>query len=406
MKNFKLKIAALAIVSAGFIACNNSEDAQDIATPNASDDISTDFITNKYIVVLKEGTLKAPQARGSKQAYETSIAALKSEVITDFKDFNLNSDNVKATFGYALQGFVAELTQAEVKKLSNDSRVESIENDFQISLEPFKKEEGQAETNRRDYTPWGITRVGGPASPINRTAWIVDSGIDLDHPDLRVDTGRSRTFVTSGADASSANDRNGHGTHVAGTVGALSNNIGVIGVAPGVNLVALKVLAGNGNGDFSWTIQALDYVAANGRSGDVVNMSLGPRTRYTDNATDNAVRRVASRGIRVVMAAGNSNDNSIYYSPARVNGTNIYTISNMDINERIAATSNYGSPVDYAAPGTSIWSTWIGGGYRNISGTSMAAPHVTGLLLSGGVRSGGFVRSDKDSNRDRIAVRR
>lgn len=407
MKNFKLKIAALAIVSAGFFACNNSEDTQDIATPNASDDISTDFITSKYIVVLKEGTLNLPQARGTKEAYETSIASLKNEVITDFKEFNLNTSNVKAIFGYALQGFVAELTQVELKKLSNDPRIESIENDFVISLEPHivgKEEYNQVVS--RDYIPWGITRVGGAANPINRTAWIVDSGIDLDHPDLRVDTGRSRTFVTSGADASSANDRNGHGTHVAGTVGALSNNFGVIGVAPGVSLVALKVLAGNGNGDFSWTIQALDYIAANGRSGDVVNMSLGPRTRYTDNATDNAVRRVASRGIKVVMAAGNSNDNSIYYSPARVNGTNIYTISNMDINERIAATSNYGSPVDYAAPGTSIWSTWIGGGYRNISGTSMAAPHVTGLLLSGGVRSGGFVRSDKDNNRDRIAVRR
>lgn len=404
MKKINLKIAILAIASTVFIGCNNSEE---VAPPNASDDISTDFISDKYIVVLREGSLRVPQAKGTKLAYENAMISLKKDIVSDFQKFGLNEKSVKGTFGYALEGFVAELTKDEVKQLANDPRVESIKSDFEISLEPFQKSKEEYNgVASRDFFPWGINRVGGPRNPINRTAWIIDSGIDLDHPDLNVNSRRSRTFVTSGADASSADDRNGHGTHVAGTVGALRNDFGVIGVAPGANLVALKVLAGNGSGDFSWTIQALDYVAANGRSGDVVNMSLGPRNRYTDVATDRAVTRVANRGISVVMAAGNSNDDSRFYSPARVNGNNIYTISNMDRNENLARSSNYGSPVDYAAPGTSIWSTWIGGGYRNISGTSMASPHVAGLLMSGGVRSDGRVRSDKDNNRDFIAVRR
>ncbi len=418
MKKMKFMITSVITASLLFTACNNSEEGSDLSTPeaieeNSSEDLinnnSSDYIPNQYIVVLKEGTLSRPAAKGTKIAYEATIKSLKKEVVTDFGGISLKSDNVKATFGYALQGFVAKLTKEQVATLSKDPRVESIKKDFKISLEPTQNQKQKEKYNQvanRDFFPWGITRVGGPGNASNRTAWIIDSGIDLDHPDLNVNTSRSRTFVTSGADASSANDRNGHGTHVAGTVGALRNDIGVIGVAPGVNLVALKVLAGNGTGDFSWTVQALDYVAANGRSGDAVNMSLGPRSRFTDVATDRAVTRVANRGIRVVMAAGNSNDDSRFYSPARVNGNNIYTISNMDRNERIAATSNYGSPVDYAAPGTSIWSTWINGGYRNISGTSMAAPHVTGLLLSGGVTSDGRIITDKDSNRDFIAVRR
>ncbi|WP_075342732.1 S8 family serine peptidase [Tenacibaculum agarivorans] len=408
MKNAKLKIAVLAIATGLFVGCNNdSESVNDTINPDQAVDNTSDVIEGQYIVVLKDGNLSEPAARGTKEAYETSMKALNKEVATNFKGIITNKEDIKATFGYALQGFVANLSKEQYEALSKDPRVDFIENDHLISLSPAKETvEENTELASRDFFPWGIDRVGGPANPINRSAWIIDTGIDLDHPDLRVNTGRSRTFVTSGADASSANDRNGHGTHVAGTVGALRNNFGVIGVAPGADLIALKVLAGNGTGQFSWTVQALDYVAANGRSGDVVNMSLGPRSRFTDSATDNAVRRVASRGIRVVLAAGNSNDDSRFYSPARVNATNVYTISNMDINERIARTSNFGSPVDYAAPGTSIWSTWIGGGYQNISGTSMAAPHVTGLLLSGGVRSGGLVRSDKDSNRDRIAVRR
>src|SRR5678815_3248042 len=105
-----------------------------------------------------------------------------------------------------------------------------------------------------------------------KTAWIIDSGIDFDHPDLNVDVKRSKSFLTGNT---SADDENGHGTHVAGIIGAKNNNFGVLGVASGANLVSLRVLDKDGNGTLSSIIQALAYVNANGKAGDVVNMSIG-----------------------------------------------------------------------------------------------------------------------------------
>jgi len=230
--------------------------------------------------------------------------------------------------------------------------------------------------------PWGITRVvTGTVDGTGKTAWIIDSGIDSDHPDLVVDVNRSRTYVTKGKQT--IEDGNGHGTHVAGTVAAINNNIGVIGVAPGATIVALRVLDDRGSGSFSWTIAALDYVAAVANVGDAVNMSLGPQSRYVDSAVDDATINVASRGIKVAIAAGNASDDAEFYSPARANHSNIYTVSAMDINDIFASFSNYGSPVDVCAPGVSVKSTYKDGGYATLSGTSMAAPHVCGLLLLG-----------------------
>lgn len=413
MKTMKFAIASAISACLLMVACNKPDEEVDLLPTNEIEENSTkvllndpltEYIPNQYIIVLKDGTLNKPAARGSKIAYEKTVTSLKKEVISDFKNVSLKENNVKKAFGYALQGFVANLTQEQVKELSNDPRVKAIEKDYIISISSALDINLEQSSSQR--TPWGINRVGGARAASNRTAWVLDSGIDLNHPDLNVNVSRSRTFVTSGADSRDADDRNGHGTHVAGTIGALNNNIGVVGVAPGAKLVALKVLAGNGSGEFSWTIEALDYVASNGKKWDVVNMSLGPRTRYTSVAVDNAVRNVASKDIRVVMAAGNSNDDSRFYSPARVNAKRVFTISNMNRNNDIAPTSNYGSPVDFAAPGTNILSTWPGGRYATISGTSMAAPHVAGLLLSGGVKSGGRVRNDKDNNKDKIAVRK
>ncbi|MGG8496176.1 S8 family serine peptidase [Tenacibaculum sp. TC6] len=402
MKKTHLKITTLAMFGFLITSCNNSENLEQPINESAVEN-SFNEIKDQYIVTFKAGTLSRPLSKGTKLAYETSMKAIRSEVVDKLNTLQIKNEDIKTTFGYALQGFVAKLNKQQLEQLKKDPRVKSIENDYMISLAPGGPGGGGGSTSQE--TPWGITRVGGPVSGVGKTAWIIDSGIDLDHPDLNVDTSRSRTFVTSGKDARSADDGNGHGTHVAGTVGALDNNIGVIGVAPGASLVALKVLSSRGTGEFSWTVQALDYVAANGNVGDAVNMSLGPRSRYTDSAVDQATLNVASLGINIAIAAGNSDDDCSFYSPARVNHPNIYTISNMTINEVLASTSNYGDPVDYAAPGTSIKSTWKGGGYNTISGTSMASPHVCGLLITGGVTGDGFVQ-DKDNNPDPIAVRK
>lgn len=251
--------------------------------------------------------------------------------------------------------------------------------------------------------PPGIARVGGPADGSGKTAWIIDTGIDLDHPDLNVDTARSKTFITFGAGRRSANDENGHGTHVAGTVAAIDNDADVVGVAAGASVVAVRVLDRQGSGAFSWVIAGLDYIAANAAPGDVVNMSLGGPS---SNEVDAAVLAVADAGIRLAIAAGNSSAHAKDFSPARVNHPNVYTVSAVDSRDVFASFSNFGNPpVDFAAPGVGILSLWKNGGTNTISGTSMAAPHAAGVLLLGAITGDGTASSDPDGNPDPIAHR-
>jgi subtilisin family serine protease len=247
--------------------------------------------------------------------------------------------------------------------------------------------------------PAGISRVGY-GDGTGRTAWVIDSGIDLTHPDLNVDAGRSRSFLSADP---SPNDGNGHGTHVAGTIGAKNNTVGVVGVAANATLVSVRVLDAAGGGTGSGVIAGIDYVGANGRAGDVANMSLGGGA---SQALDDAVLRASQTGILFALAAGNSSGDANFTSPARVNGPNVFTISAMDSNNVFAFFSNYANaPIDYCMPGVSINSTWMGGSYNTISGTSMAAPHMAGVLLMRGrsFSTSGTVSNDPDGTPDPIA---
>jgi len=255
--------------------------------------------------------------------------------------------------------------------------------------------------------PWGVIRVhgGGSTGAGTGTAWVIDSGIDLDHPDLNVDTGRSRNF-SSGP---SPDDGNGHGTHVAGIIGAENNNFGVVGVSPGATLVAVRVLNNAGSGSNSDVIAGVNYVAANGHSGDVANMSLGGGP---SSALDSAVIAAAAKGIKFTLAAGNEADNVSNHSPARANGDNVFTVSSFakgaladDDVDPWSSFSNFGDGIDYAEPGSTIPSTYKGGGYATLSGTSMAAPHLAGILLVKNPQSGGTVDGDPDGNPDRIGTK-
>jgi len=231
-------------------------------------------------------------------------------------------------------------------------------------------------------------------------AWVIDTGIDFDHPDLNVDVSRSASFLTSGSSASSPEDENGHGTHVAGTIAAINNSIGVIGVAPGATVVAVRVLNRQGSGSYSGVIAGVDYVGSHGSNGDVANMSLGGPV---SQALDDAVVAASANGIKFCLAAGNESDDANNHSPARANGTNVYTISAMSQGDKWASFSNYGNPpIDYCAPGVSIKSTWKDGGYNTISGTSMATPHAAGVLLLGSAKASGKVSGDPDGNPDNI----
>ena len=249
-----------------------------------------------------------------------------------------------------------------------------------------------------EVIPWGIERIGGGIMATDKTAWIIDSGIELNHPDLNVDLTRSISFVK---DSPSPTDEFGHGTHVAGIIGAIKGNgIGVVGVAAGAKLVSVRVMDKNGNGSIAAMVAGIEYVAANAKSGDVANISF----EVTNSSEiDHAVLMASQKGIIFVMAAGNSSG-LVCSSPAHLNGPNIYTVSAMDKNDRLATFSNYGSSiVDYSAPGVEIYSTAIGGGYAKMSGTSMAAPHLAGLLLIGSLNPVGNVLGDPDGIGEPIA---
>ena len=361
-------------------------------------------IEGSYIVVYNNvsGKLsKLPQVK-SKVEYSNQISKLKTTFSKEFKSINLKEEDISATFGYALNGFSAKLTDAQVDALKKDPRVKSVEQDFILSITPFKGpghgggNGGGGNTPDPQVIPYGTTRVGGGTTTSSNTAWVIDSGIDLDHPDLNVDISRSASFLRKGG----PDDENGHGTHVAGTIAAIDNTIGSVGVAPGTTVVAVRVLDRRGSGSNSGVIAGVDYVAANGSNGDVANMSLGGGV---STALDNAVIAAANNGIKFVLAAGNSGTDANSSSPARVNGPNIYTISAMDSNDDWASFSNWGNPpVDYCAPGVAVFSLWKDGGYNTISGTSMASPHAAGVLLLGNASSDGTVNGDPDGNPDPV----
>lgn len=359
----------------------------------------SEVIDGAYIIIFNDEALPTKRANVNKANYvakQQEMADFAKKVISDKR---LSERPIKHSYAKTISGVAMDLTKDEVQVLLNDDRISFIEQDqtFHVTMggPPGGNGGSVAQT-----TPWGVTRVGGAKNGTKAgRAWIIDSGIDMDHPDLNVDVAKSKSFL-SGGQSSNPNDQNGHGTHVAGTVAAIDNSIGVIGVAAGASVVSVRVLDRRGSGANSGVIAGVDYVGANAASGDAANMSLGGGV---STALDNAVKAAAS-ACPFVLAAGNESQHANNLSPARANGNNIYTVSSMTSNNSWSSFSNYGNPpVDYCAPGSSINSTYKGGGYSTLSGTSMAAPHVCGILLIGGITSDGTVIGDPDGNHDRIA---
>jgi subtilisin family serine protease len=311
--------------------------------------------------------------------------------------------NVTHVYSHAIKGFSAKMSATAAARLAaNNPNIAYYEADkiVRIVAPPVGAKKGKpAPTQPSQTTPWGIARVNGVANYAgSNRAWVIDTGIDLDHPDLNVDTARAANFSTG----SSANDGNGHGSHVSGTIAACNNSLGVIGVAPCAPVVPVRVLNNAGSGTTSGVIAGVDYVAANGAPGDVANMSLGGGVSAT---LDQAVINAAATGVKFALAAGNESDNANNHSPARANGANIFTISAFSQGDNFASFSNFGNPpVDFGDPGVSVFSTYKDGGYATLSGTSMATPHAAGVLLLGACRSGGTVNGDPDGNPDTICV--
>jgi subtilisin family serine protease len=314
-----------------------------------------------------------------------------------------NGFTVRFLRHHAAPGFSAVIPAARLSAVTSDPRVALVEPDGIVTLNLPRETARPGGGGGGQTTPWGITRVGGAGDGTGKTAWVIDTGIDLSHTDLNTSRNCHANFVTKGKDQS-GNDGNGHGTHVAGTIGAINNGQDVVGVAANAYLCAVRVLDNSGSGTWEGVVNGVNYVAANGKSGEVANMSLGGSG---SNATlEKAVSDAAGKGIRMVLAAGNDGQHAGNFTPARVNGTNIYTISAIASNDCLTSWSNYGNPpVDYAAPGASILSTRKGGGTTTMSGTSMAAPHAAGVLLLGNPRTNGYACNDPDGNPDPIISR-
>jgi subtilisin family serine protease len=331
---------------------------------------SGDIIPGHFIVVLADG------------ASPRDVAADHGVIRTQ-------------TYRYALNGFAGAIGKGQLKSVSSDPRVLFVKPDRVVTLAdkpPHSHDtEDSSTTSTSQTTPTGISSINSTASgTVDVDVAVIDTGIDTDHPDLNV-VSHVRCTGT-GANR----DQNGHGTHVAGTIGAIDNEEGVIGVVPGARLWGVKVLNAAGSGTLSCVAAGIDYVTANADQIEVANMSLG--CACTSEAMDLAISTSVAAGITYVVAAGNSMSDASGFSPA--NHADVITVSAIadfdglpgGLNDQtvvfssctesdddsLACFSNFGSDVEIAAPGVDIFSTWIDDDYDTISGTSMASSHVAG----------------------------
>ncbi len=248
---------------------------------------------------------------------------------------------------------------------------------------------------------WGLTRIGAPQAWDVTTGSsdliiaIVDSGIDLDHPDLSGKIIWGYDYVNGDW---VPDDDHGHGTHVAGIAAAKTNNsTGVAGVSWGARLMALKVLDAGGNGTYANVASAVTYAANHGAK--IINLSLGGD--YDSQTLHEAVIYAHNAGCVIVAATGNNGNGSVLY-PARY--AEAFAVAATDSNDQRAWFSNYGPEVDVAAPGVSIYSTYRGGGYTYMNGTSMAAPHVAGLAALIWSTYPGYINDQVESRTEMTAV--
>ncbi len=385
------------------VSCQPQEEA-----PISTDNVESirydngDIIPGSYIVTLHPTGINFRK----ELSYDATQAAMRKTSSELLAKYRINEESIGYIYGSSIEGFSVNLSDEQFSLLAKDPSIKSIEPDRIIALAPPPGKgpgSGGGGTSPAQETPYGITRVGGGQTYTGtKKAYIIDSGIEANHEDLNVDHNLGFNAFTSGRDADISKDGNGHGTHVAGTVGAIDNQVGVVGVAAGVKVVPVKVLNSRGSGSYSGVIAGVNFVAANASPGDVANMSLGGPT---SQALDDAVAALGNSGIKVALAAGNESDNANNYSPARVNGTNIYTISAVNSSDAYASFSNYGNPpIDFAAPGVGVKST-VPGGYAVYSGTSMASPHVCGILIWGTPKNGGAVIGDPDGTTDQVAIK-
>ncbi|WP_306337931.1 S8 family peptidase [Streptomyces sp. KL118A] len=313
---------------------------------------SADAIKGSYLVTLKEGSgLKAATSQGK-------------DLIAEY------GGSVQKTFKSALNGYSAKLSATEAKRLAADPAVASVEQNQRLHVDATQSN-----------APWGLDRIDQPKLPLSGTytypdsagtgvtAYVIDTGVRITHSEI---SGRAVNGYDAVDGDNTAQDGNGHGTHVATTIAGKT-----YGVAKKAKIVAVRVLDNNGSGTTAGVVAGIDWVTSNHAAGApaVANMSLGGGASTT---LDNAVKKSVADGVSYAVAAGNANTNAANTSPARVpEAITVGATSNTDAR---ASFSNYGSVLDIFAPGVNIKAGWNTSdtATNTISGTSMATPHVAG----------------------------
>lgn len=328
--------------------------ASNVTNPVNDSSQAKGIIKNQYIVILNKDA-------GPSKDFAQNIA-------------KQHAGKVLQSYDTVLKGFAIYLPDtagaAFIEAMKKNPHVLSVESDTIVNID----------ATTQSNPDWGLDRIDQKALPLNSaysylqtgsgtTAYIVDTGILSSHQEF---SGRVLSGYTAISDGNGTTDCNGHGTHVAGTVGGTT-----YGVAKNVNLVPIRILGCDGSGASSNVIAGLDWILKNGKKPAVVNMSLGGAT---SSSLDSAVENLYNNGYVMVVAAGNSNTDACTSSPARV--SKAITVAATDNTDTRASYSNYGGCVDIFAPGSQINSSWIGSNTATkiLNGTSMATPHVAGVV--------------------------
>ncbi|MFP9131436.1 S8 family serine peptidase [Shewanella algae] len=322
-------------------------------------------IKDQYIVVFNTPAVINLNDPNGVSAYASSMGARLA---------NEHGIEVRQNFGNSLNGVLVKANGAQIQSLLKDPNIKYVEQDQRVSIEPMVEAAGD-----QGGATWGLDRIDQRDLPLNSnyhydydgsgvTAFVIDTGVRNTHNEFGGRASSGYDFIDNDNDSS---DCNGHGTHVAGTIGGST-----YGVAKNVNIVGVRVLNCSGSGTNSGVISGINWVKNNAQGPSVANMSLGGGA---SQALDDAVNAAVAAGISFVVAAGNDNSNACNYSPARA--ANAVTVGSTTSTDSRSSFSNYGTCLDIYAPGSSITSAWYNSNSatNTISGTSMASPHVAGV---------------------------
>ncbi|MGN1402322.1 MAG: S8 family peptidase [Bacillus sp. (in: firmicutes)] len=375
-KKFSMALTSGALVFGLFAATPQAASVPDIATGSAADSVSK--AAGDTIRVMIKGS-------------SSQLSKAEKSVHSKKRDFGKD-------------GFSAEVSSKEYEELKKDSSIEVEKVDI-VKIAQVDQANTQAEVAATPSTrvPWGMKAIYNNPSLTSTSGGsgikvaVLDTGTYTSHPDLASNVEQCKDFTTTSTYVNnSCADRNGHGTHVAGTVLANGGGSGIYGVAPQAKLWAYKVLTDSGSGysdDIAYAIRHAADQATSTRSKVIISMSLGSSSN--NSLISSAVDYAYGKGVLVVAAAGNSGSaaNTIGYPGALVNAVAVAALENVQQNGtyRVANYSSRGNPntdgdyviqirdIEVSAPGSAVESTWYNGGYNTISGTSMATPHVSGL---------------------------